>query len=518
MRILIWHGWLLEGSGSNVAAARLAQEWRRRGHDVVLLCQERHPERFPFIDAAGTVGRTGVSTLDGEAPTGAAAGGRIVLLRPEIGPLLPVFVYDEYEGFEVKRFVELTDDELERYVSANVDALRAAAAWLRPEAAIVGHAVAGPAIARRALGAGTYVAKLHGSDLEYAVRMQPRYRDLAAEGLSGAGAIIGGSRDVLARAAALIPALPSHRLVIPPGVDVEGFRPRDRREALLEAARKLDADPRTGHGRPGGASRSVEDRLEREDGSGLDRLAASYDQTSPDRDAARRLRGLAEDGGPIVGYLGKLIPQKGVELLLQALALTPGPVAGLIVGFGTFREWLEALLVALDGSSPERATWLASRSPMRIDLTPEQIRASHGLQDRLTFTGRLDHRYAPLALAAMDVLVVPSILDEAFGMVAVEGAAAGALPLVSRHSGLAEVAAALEAAVDGPGLFSFEPGPDAARRIAAGIERLLSLPAQERARLKTAVSLFARSEWTWERAAERLLAAASGAARPTSST
>ena len=76
----------------------------------------------------------------------------------------------------------------------------------------------------------------------------------------------------------------------------------------------------------------------------------------------------------------------------------------------------------------------------------------------VTFTGRLDHRYAPDALAAMDVQVVPSILSEAFGMVAAEGAAAGALPLVARHSGLAEVAAALESEVGRPGLFSFEPG------------------------------------------------------------
>ena len=46
-------------------------------------------------------------------------------------------------------------------------------------------------------------------------------------------------------------------------------------------------------------------------------------------------------------------------------------------------------------------------------------------------------------------------------MVAAEGAAAGALPLVARHSGLAEVAAALEDAAAAPGLFSFEPGKDA---------------------------------------------------------
>ncbi len=75
----------------------------------------------------------------------------------------------------------------------------------------------------------------------------------------------------------------------------------------------------------------------------------------------------------------------------------------------------------------------------------------------MTFTGRLDHRYAPEALAAMDVMVVPSILPEAFGMVAAEGAAAGALPLVARHSGLGEVGAALETAIERPGLLTFDP-------------------------------------------------------------
>ena len=101
--------------------------------------------------------------------------------------------------------------------------------------------------------------------------------------------------------------------------------------------------------------------------------------------------------------------------------------------------------------------------------------------------------------------VVPSILDEAFGIVAAEGAAAGALPLVARHSGLAEVAAALEEAVDRPGLFSFEPGPGAVERLAQGIERLLGLPGDERTELRAEVSGFVRTHWTWERTATRLL-------------
>jgi glycosyltransferase involved in cell wall biosynthesis len=126
----------------------------------------------------------------------------------------------------------------------------------------------------------------------------------------------------------------------------------------------------------------------------------------------------------------------------------------------------------------------------------------------VTFTGLLDHRYAPGVLAAMDVQVVPSILEEAFGMVAAEGAAAGALPLVARHSGLAEVAGALETDVGRPGLFSFEPGVGAVDRLAEGIDRLLSLPDRERDDLRAAVSSFVAAHWTWERTAEGLLAAA----------
>jgi glycosyltransferase involved in cell wall biosynthesis len=108
----------------------------------------------------------------------------------------------------------------------------------------------------------------------------------------------------------------------------------------------------------------------------------------------------------------------------------------------------------------------------------------------------------------MDVQVVPSILQEAFGMVAAEGAAAGALPIVARHSGLAEVAAALEEDVARPGLFSFEPGDGAVRRLVEGVDRLLSLPTSERDELRRAVSSFVGNHWTWERTAAKLLAAA----------
>jgi glycosyltransferase involved in cell wall biosynthesis len=95
-------------------------------------------------------------------------------------------------------------------------------------------------------------------------------------------------------------------------------------------------------------------------------------------------------------------------------------------------------------------------------------------------------------------------------MVAAEGAAAGAVPVVARHSSLAEVADALEGAAGRPGLLSFEPGAGATRRLAEALDRLLGLSPEDRLALRRDVRTYVATEWTWERTAERLLGAAVG--------
>jgi glycosyltransferase involved in cell wall biosynthesis len=501
MRILLWHGWLLEGSGSNVATARVAEVLRAAGHDVLIVCQEPHPERYRWIDAFGTIGPEGNSELTPNAASPSA--GRCVLLRPRIGRVIPVFVVDRYEGFEeVRAFIDLTEEELASYLRANVDALRVAASGHGSEIAFTGHAIPGAVIGRRALGAGRYVAKIHGSDLEYAVRLQQRYRDLAREGLEAARAVVGPSEDVLRRCVELVPQMVSLGRVVRPGVEVTAFRPRPRAVALHQVVARLRADPDVARGRPASTDAAVERALALRDADALDRLADGYDQEVPDPDAASRVLELSKDDGPIVGYLGKLIPQKGVELLLAAHRLSRHDARALIVGFGSHREWLEALDVALRRGDEEALAWLRDVRGMPIGSAPIRPRRD------VTFTGRLDHRYAPGALAAMVVQVVPSILPEAFGMVAAEGAAAGALPLVARHSGLAEVADALEAEVARPGLLTFEPGEGAVRSLADGIDRLLSLAPGERDELGRAMSAFVSREWSWQTTAAGLLAAA----------
>jgi glycosyltransferase involved in cell wall biosynthesis len=500
VRVLIWHGWLLEGSGSNVAAARLTEALRRAGHDVLLLSQAPGASAPEFIDAVGTVGEDVSLQERGERRAGE---GRAVLLRPDIGSLLPVFVADEYEGFTVKRFVDLTAIELETYVNRNVNALRTAVAWHRSDLVVASHLVPGGVIAARALRDIPYVAYTHGSELAYAVEVQARYADLARAAMDGAAVVAGGSHHVLARALAFAPTASVRGVVIAPGVDVEHFRPRERAEALEQVAILLEQDPDSARGRPAEAAGMLASVVG-SDPEGPERLAHAYDQNAPDVAAASRLQRLARAEGPTVAFLGKLIPQKGVELFVQALALLPAEVQGLIIGFGLHREWLEALVTALGGRG-KHVDWIRAHSDLQIEVDPEQLASMADVSGRLTFTGRLDHRYAPMALAGSDVLVVPSVIPEAFAMVTVEGAAAGCLPMVARHSGLAEVAEVLETHVGRLGIFGFEPGPGAVHRLAEGIRSLLSIPPHEREELRRQVSSFARSTWTWDRMASQLV-------------
>src|SRR4051812_11399167 len=118
LRILIFHGYLLRGTGSNVYNARLAGALARAGHEVHLLCQERRPEEVDVVDAAGDWdgGALAVRALrDGRDAV--AAPGSVTVYRPDIGGVLPVYVADRYEGLQARTFAELDDDAIADYVA-----------------------------------------------------------------------------------------------------------------------------------------------------------------------------------------------------------------------------------------------------------------------------------------------------------------------------------------------------------------------------------------------------------------
>jgi glycosyltransferase involved in cell wall biosynthesis len=410
MRILLWHGYLLGGTGSNVYTRALAREWSRAGHDVAVICQEPHPERY---DVGGAK-----------------------VFRPNVGPLLPVFVLDRYEGIEAKLLQDFTRAERDRYVALNATAL---CAHMPADLVFANHVLLGAPVG---VASGVpFVVKAHGSELEYSIRGNDDLTTWARETLPFAKAVYVGSahiREVLEDVVGQVERV--HE--VPPGVDVDEFRPAPREEALQELLAEARADPPN----PGNAN-----------------------ERHPDGGNAGRFSEFFASDEPTVVFFGKLIYNKGVHILLDALREVAA--RAVIVGFGDYREELER--AAPPGT---------------------------------LFTGPLEHRHLVHLLPLADVTVVPSIFPEAFGMVAAEAAAAGSPPLVARHSGLAEVAEGLEAGYPAElrHLASFATGDSA--DLAGKLRELLALTPEARTDLGAAARRVAVERWSWSSVSERLLA------------
>ena len=512
MRLLIFHGYLLRGTGSNVYNASLAAALVRLGHEVHLLSQERAPETLPFVDAVGTWEGGSLSMEVLREPV------RCTCYRPDIGGLLPVYVADRYERMEARPFPELSDEEVEAYVAANVAAVRAVAARADPEVALANHLVMGPVVLARALpDRPPYAVKVHGSALEYTVKPHPRFLPWAREGLAGARAVLVGSGHTARSLWAAMgdDELPARTRLGPPGVDVHTFMPRER-DAASAGVRALAA-----------RLAAEADALERRE-SGM-----SAFQTDPGA-AARALDALDPDRDRLVAFVGKLIVSKGIDLLIAAwpLVLAEVPSARLVVvGFGAYRDAVERMVAALGAGDLEavRALARAGRAEeggpagelrylaafldgLEGERRAAYVTAAARMPERVVLTGRLEHADLADLVPAVEAQVVPSTFPEAFGMVAAEAAACGALPVSARHSGLAEVSEALAAAVppDAAPLLGFEVGEGAIEEIAAVIVRWLRAPEPLRRLTRERLVAVARERYSWEGVARGVIAAAQG--------
>jgi glycosyltransferase involved in cell wall biosynthesis len=474
VRILIFHGYLLRGTGSNIYNAELVRALARLGHEVDLLCQD--PD-WPPPD-------------------------RVTVHVPEIGHVLPVYVADSYERFEAKPYPDLSDEELERYIAANVEAVRSLPT---PDVALANHLVMGPVVLARGLGGrAPYAVKIHGSALEYTVKPgRERFLRYALEGIRGASGVLVGSRHTAESLWELLsdePSLPERTRLGPPGVDVHSFRPA--------------ADPAAGL-----------ERLAAKLGSGQ---AAAW---GGEAGAAEALRRLDPGRDRIISFVGKLIVSKGIDLLFAAWPLVTRQVPDarlVVVGFGTYRDALDRFVGALAGRDVDALREIAARGreleggpsgELRhlaafLDRLPAGwLDAAPAAAERIHFSGRLEHEDLPHLLPACEAQVMPSTFPEAFGMVAAEAAACGALPLSANHSGMAEVTAALAPALPGSlrGLLAFDVGPDAVDQIASKLVTWLQLDAAERRGARASLAAAAARRYSWESVAEGVVAAARGA-------
>jgi len=171
--------------------------------------------------------------------------------------------------------------------------------------------------------------------------------------------------------------------------------------------------------------------------------AVDLDRFRPGLDADRLRASLRLEGKRVMVFTGRLVPHKGVDVILEALAQLPPDVVLVVVGAGP-------------------------RLPSLVGLARRL-----GVEDRVRFCPAVSDEELPLFLALGDVFVFPSQNRlEGFGLVVAEAMAAGLPVVVADMPGVREV---IE-----PGKEGLLAEPLIATDLAAKVRILLDDPALAR--------------------------------------
>lgn len=472
--LCILHGWLLEGSGSNLWTRAVVRSLCKRGTHVHLVCQENHPDIYDFIATATVYERDGTSRVILSRDT--AFPGKCHLHKPVLGETLPVFVWDKYEEYSrVVPMVHLSAPELRDYIDCNVAVVSRVIRENGISIIHANHAVLMPTIAAKA----AHEAKIpftimpHGSAIEYAVTRDDRFLAYANDALSKAAKVFVIGDEMRARVLSVFPNVPDLESRLTPlhlGVDTAEFEPVARQERPRKIAELLEAIAPLPRGRSQKQERALLAALpgirSREELSLVLRRASKFLAKRPDQNLDARLASVPWTTAPTLLFVGRLIAWKGIQSLIASLpiALDSNPhLRTIIVGHGPLREAMEALVWALqqgrrdivdlivhNGSALEGNEALGAENPLVELATFYDKLEQDGLADeyfqlareRLTFgnvifTGYLTHHELRHLFPCCDVGIFPSVVKEAGPLVFLEALASGCFPMGTYFGGLA---------------------------------------------------------------------------------
>lgn len=461
MRIAMLHGYLLHGSGSNIYVQNVTRELAKLGHEIHLFCQELHPRQFHFIKKAVRVDEGLMNTYykrEGDEKT--------VLFNPTL-ELLPVYVMDRYEGFQqVKLFINLLTEELNEYIRRNLKNISVFFEQFDYDIIHANHLVMMPYLAKclKERYQVPYIITPHGSALVYTIQKDKRYENFAIEGLENANYVIPGNinfRDRILRFFEFtIPNLYNKIQIVPLGVDTKLFVPipKENRKAALSWLCELFSQLSGGKKRKDEFEYLQEISLmEKRSITTILQNIPPYSQKKPDESIIQKFQTINPLVDRVLIFCGRLIAGKGIQNFLAAiipLLIRYSDLKVLIVGAGPLREWGEWFIRAGSIGNYDMMnaliSWIKHKSkderhlwePLTYFIDTQDPRYFQSYRfdpSRVIFTGFLDHTCLAPLLTLAEWACFPSLVPESFGLVLVEAAACGVIPIVTYFSGFKEI-------------------------------------------------------------------------------
>lgn len=541
MAILITHGYLLTGTGSNLYVNNLVRELVKKGEEVFLFCQDFDPLAIDFVNELYEFDESN-TTLIPKGSKESPFPGKCICYKPNLGGFLPVYVYDHYEGYEVKEFNSCSDDEVARYVAQNKAAMNTVMSARDVSVVNTNHLVMVPYVASllKADHDFKFVITVHGSALNFTVKKDKRFEDFAIESLKAVDDIVVDSLHADEEMKEFLEEVGMEDLIakmsiIPAGVDISSFDVDTKGRAALKEAfvQSVSANVSGSEGRTAEQNVSAlydEITVESIEGQ-VKNLRGAYDYRQIDADAISKIEQLHINDNNVF-FVGKYLWTKGIYLLLLAIPeiLKKNPNTNFIIaGFGPFREPAEVILNCLAQGKIQLLREIIQSGDLfegeegQVIPLINEILDKHGaslestvssmdieIRDKVIFTGILNHAQLVNLLPAMDVLVAASVFPEAFGMVAIEAAACGVYPVVTYQSAFKEIADEVKALVkDELAIQDVLLDLDAASNIAMNANEFLSFKdkaeAGEMAAMKAKLRKLVVDNFSWEGIANKYL-------------
>jgi glycosyltransferase involved in cell wall biosynthesis len=449
--ICVVHGYILAGTGSNIYSVNLAMTWKKQGHAVTAVCQDREAASYDYVDEFFL----GTDNIPSTPPPP----GTLRVVVPDIDDLLPVYVFDKYEGYTVKTIPDCTEAEIENHITKTAAGIKRVLAQ-GVDRVLSNHALLSPVNAKRACEeyGVPFDIKIHGSGITFVLKPHPRYKKYTIEAIEACEKVVCGTQYIVDYMKETFKdeyealELESKMVIVPPGMDPDVFDVAESHEANQRRFREKVAKFIESSGSKGrDASKITLPPVDAEDmHAALTAVGDTYDQRSVDADLLDRFPTIGANE-PVIMYFGKFLNTKGVGEVIatfpQVLKEVPNARL-LLVGFGGFREHIEGMLSAMANNDVDAFVAYGKAGPSDgapfLDPSEDDLRKlfmplSGDQRSRVTVTGILKHEQLGELLPIASIVVVGSKAAEAFGMVTVEAMSAGVLPLSNDHSGLSDV-------------------------------------------------------------------------------
>jgi glycosyltransferase involved in cell wall biosynthesis len=395
--------------------------------------------------------------------------------KPMLGKTLPVYVWDKYEEFSnVVPMTDLSDSAIEDYLAINTKVVLKVASDYGITALHANHAVLMSVVAKQVneITQIPFAVMPHGSAIEYAVKKDKRFLNLANQAFESTNKIFVVSKEMENRVASIFQSIPDikqkmTRLNL--GVNTDLFKPIKpelRHNNIQELCKKLKNIPR---GKNNAQSvylhKKLSSKLQYEEFNEILLSITDYANKRPDFDVEEKLERVDWNSDKIILFVGRLIASKGIQSIVFALPwiMYRHPETRLIiVGHGPLREIMESLLWALENNDKKLVEKLISWGQFaetNVDKTNHfeevlsfykqleqrnelssyfDIASKYISPDKIIFTGYLEHGELRYLFPCSDVAIFPSVVMEAGPLVFLECLASGCFPMGTYFGGMAK--------------------------------------------------------------------------------